>query len=149
MRWVSSFALVSVVLLAGCVPIPPGHNPDSRRNVPEEIPDWLVLGHTTMAEVFFHLGAPDGPVGPDGRTFGWVTADMNGGVLIAAGSRGVDIGANSLRALIVRFDGDGVVTDRWFQSKLCIGRMSPPPLLECLSPVPATGSGHYIDWSIH
>src|SRR6516225_2976347 len=68
MRWVPPLALVSVTLLAACIPLPPGHSPSSRANVPQEIPDWLELRRTTLADVFFHLGAPDDLLAPDGRT---------------------------------------------------------------------------------
>ena len=126
MRWVSSLALMSVVLLDACIPIPPHHSPISRGNAPEEIPGWLEPGRTTLADVFFHLGEPDDH-SPDERTLGWVNINrLGGGVLVfAAGGGAAVAGAmgERYRRLVVVFDGNGVVTDRSLQSAACISGM--------------------------
>jgi hypothetical protein len=113
MRWVLPVALVSVVLVGACVPIPmpPLHTPAARRNVPEEIPGWLEPGRTTMADAFFHLGEPDEHTA-DGRTLGWMSIDRLGGVLLLP----LALGVSRLQRLVVPFDGNGVVTDRSVKS---------------------------------
>jgi len=152
MRRASTLALVSVVLLAACIPIPSGHSPGSRTNVPEEIPGWLEPGRTTMADVFFHLGAPDDPLSPDGRTLGWVNIDSAGGGALFGPGAGIAITVDRLRLLAVRFDDSGVVAERSLQSYNCIAGQLPSvnrELHECPSPVSGPGSGRNIEWSIH
>jgi hypothetical protein len=49
-----------------------------------------------------------------------------------------------LRLLVVRFDDNGVVTDRWLQSYNCLAGQLPSvsrELHECPPPVPNTDSG--------
>ena len=152
MRWVPPLALVSVALLAACIPLPPGHSPSSRANVPQEIPDWLELRRTTLADVFFHLGAPDDLLAPDGRTLGWVNIDSEGGGALVGLGGGIAITADRLRLLVVRFDGNWVVTDRWLKSYTCIAGQLPSvnqELRQCVWPIPAAGSGENIEWWIH
>ena len=113
MRWVLPLALVSVVLVGACVPIPmpPLHSAATLRNVPEEIPGWLEPGRTTMADAFFHLGEPDEHTA-DGRTLGWMSIDRLGGVLLLP----VALHVSRLQRLVAQFDGNGVVTDRSVKS---------------------------------
>ena len=122
MRLVWPPALLSVVLLGGCIPIPPHHAPFSRGNVPEEIPGWLEPGHSTLADALFQLGEPD-DYSPDRRTLGWVNINrLGGGVLLfAAGGSAAAVGAlgERSRRLVVQFDGNGVVTDRWLERDAC------------------------------
>jgi len=126
MRWASPLALLSVVLLAACIPIPPHHSPLSRGNVPEEMPVWLEPGRTTLADTFFRLGEPDDRA-PNGRTLGWVNINpLGGGVLVfAAGGGGAAAGAmgERYRRLVVAFDDNDVVTDRSLESAACISGM--------------------------
>ncbi len=146
MRWVWPPALLSVVLLGGCIPIPPHHAPFSRGNVPEEIPGWLESGRSTLADALFQLGEPD-DYSPDGRTLGWVNINrLGGGVLLfAAGGSAAAVGAlgERSRRLVVQFDGNGVVTDRWLETDACVsgfwgvgnraeefGGHCPPPLAD-------------------
>lgn len=115
-----------LMLLGGCVPIPPRHAPTARANVPRGLPDWLQPGRTTLADVLLHLGEPDSTT-DDERTLVWVSVDRLGGglLLIRAGSAtgGLAAVAERYRRLVVRFGGDRIVTERWLQSAVCTSGM--------------------------
>ena len=77
-----------------------------------------------MADVFFHLGAPDDPLSPDGRTLGWVNIDSAGGGALFGPGAGIAITVDRLRLLAVRFDDSGVVAERSLQLQLHCGSVA-------------------------
>lgn len=118
--------LLVAFLCSACIPIPlgPAHLEHTRTNVPDDIPDWLVAGRTTMADVFLRLGEPDESVS-DQRAVAWVTIDRLSGteviVLVApmAGILFIDMHKQRFRRLAVSFNQDWVVANRWMQSQDC------------------------------
>lgn len=121
--FLASLALVAAAA-PGCVPFPvtPGPFPDSRTNVPAEVPPTIATGHTTRREVLFELGEPDG-LGPGDRWYSYGSAISHGGVGGLFPTRS-DIAALTresveFRRLLVRFDAAGVVSDVRIDTKHC------------------------------
>ena len=121
------FAGSLATLLSGCVPIPYvipplGYTSESRHNLGERAPSFIVQGQTSREEVLYALGEPDTA---DDQTFSYVSASRHGGV----GTLIVPYGGNQIpdaqtqrvlfRRLIVQFDADGRVSHFENQSKTC------------------------------
>jgi hypothetical protein len=86
--------------------------------VPDEIPAWLQPGQTTLADVFFRLGEPD-DVSLDERTLGWVNVNRLGGGVLLFFNAGAGAMVEHFRRLVVQFDENEVVTERWMESATC------------------------------
>jgi outer membrane protein assembly factor BamE (lipoprotein component of BamABCDE complex) len=116
--------LACSLALSGCIPVPilSGPRKDSRTNLPEAAPPWIVTGRTTRRDVLLGLGDPDGKASDD-RWFTYGSAISHGGVAgVTAGPGGGGfIGRESVeyRRLIVRFDDNGVVSSVDWQKKRC------------------------------
>lgn len=117
-------AVASVAVLTGCpVPLVPRYESESRHNVGERLPDFIVEGTTTRADVLLHLGEPDGR-DPEDRWFAYGSRYNEGGVLFVAfgpGGAGAAVGTKSVRyrRIVVRFDDRGVVTSAGFVERAC------------------------------
>jgi len=124
--------VVASMLLGGCVfPVwwGPGFYADSRGNIGDDGPTFIVVSQTTRQEVLLTLGEPDGEA-PDGRWFSYGSAWTKGGggvgVIViapapAAGMAGGFLGSENVvfRRLIVRFDAHGTVSDSRFETQMC------------------------------
>lgn len=117
-------AIASVVVLSGCpLPVPPlGYPAQSRDNLPDRVPGFVVNGTTTREDVLLGLGTPD-VQSPDGRWFAYRSERHAGGVvfLVAAGysAGGFGVIGYEERLLIVRFDSRSIVTDAKMESRVC------------------------------
>jgi outer membrane protein assembly factor BamE (lipoprotein component of BamABCDE complex) len=116
-------------MLSGCMPIPYvvpplGYTPDSRHNVSEAVPTFIVQGQTSREDVLYKLGEPDSVDGA-GQTFVYVSADRHGGggVLVMSyitNSMPTFTGQRTLfRRLTVEFDAAGVVSSATSETKTC------------------------------
>lgn len=103
-------------LLSGCLPIPVlpfGDTEQSRQNITDGVPDFIVVGKTTRADVLLLLGDPDRKKDND-RNFLYFRETEEGGVAFVVGGagRGAIVGTPvTFRVLIVGFDAAGVVDD--------------------------------------
>lgn len=103
-------------LLSGCLPIPVlpfGDTEGSRQNITDTVPDFLVIGKTTRADVLLMLGDPDEKTHNDGR-FLYFRETEEGGIafLVGGAGRGAVAGTPvTFRVLTVAFDRAGVVAD--------------------------------------
>ncbi len=66
--------------LSGCLvlPIVPGDESDSRQNLGDKLPDFIVTGETTRADVLLALGEPDGE-SDHGEWFAYTRRTRTGG----------------------------------------------------------------------
>jgi hypothetical protein len=117
-------AAACVLSLSGCpIPIPPlGYSSDSRTNLPDRVPEFIVKGVTTREAVLLGLGAPDS-YSPDGRWFAYRSERHTGGIIFVVAAGGGAGGAGVMgyqeRLLMVRFDANSVVTDATLQDRIC------------------------------
>jgi outer membrane protein assembly factor BamE (lipoprotein component of BamABCDE complex) len=121
------FALLAA--LGGCMPVPYvipalGYTPDSRHNLGERVPPFIIQGETSREDVLFTLGDPDETI-DDGHVFIYLSAYRRGGmgtmVLIYQAH---DIPAfNSQRTLFhrltVEFDAAGRVSSASEETNTC------------------------------
>jgi hypothetical protein len=113
--------------LSGCipVPIPPlGYPGESRTNLPDRVPDFIVKGKTTREQVLFALGAPDA-YAADGGWMAYRSSRHAGGVAFVVGggySAGVvgPVSGYENRLLVVRFDANSVVIDVALEQRTCL-----------------------------
>ena len=104
-----------LVLSSGCVPFPVlpfGDQEWSRQNISDSVPEGIVLGQTTRADVILAIGDPDRRSKDDAR-FHYVRATEEGGVafLFGGGLRGGVTGTPvTFRTLTITFDARGVVS---------------------------------------
>jgi hypothetical protein len=114
----------SVLTLSGCpIPIPPlGYSSDSRTNLPDRVPEFIVKGVTTREAVLLGLGAPDS-YSPDGRWFAYRSERHTGGIIFVvaagAGAAGAGVMGYNERLLMVRFDATSVVTEATLEDRIC------------------------------
>lgn len=125
-RWCRgvSLAVASVLVLSGCpVPIPPlGYLGESRTNLPDRVPGFIVEGKTTRGDVLLGLGAPDSH-SPDGSWFAYRSARHSGGIVLVmaagGGAGGAGVFGYEERLLVVRFDAGSVVVDATLEARVC------------------------------
>jgi outer membrane protein assembly factor BamE (lipoprotein component of BamABCDE complex) len=114
-------------LVSGCVPIPYvipalGYTSDSRHNLSDGVPSFIVYGQTSREEVLYALGDPDTA---DDQTFGYISASRRGGVgtlIVAYGGGPIPDAATQrvlFRRLVVQFDSAGRVSSAVSESKTC------------------------------
>jgi len=109
-----ALCLLAILMLAGCVPIPipaTGDREDSRQNIADGVPDFIVAGQTTRADVLLALGDPDQRA-EDDRCFLYLRTSDEGGIafVYGGGGRGGITGQPvTFRMLTVTFDERGVV----------------------------------------
>jgi outer membrane protein assembly factor BamE (lipoprotein component of BamABCDE complex) len=126
LRQLPAWALVvaaAATTLAGCpVPLVPRYVSESRHNVGERMPDFIVAGTTTRDDVLLRLGEPDGR-GPGDRWFAYGSSYSEGGVIFimaaGGGAGGAGVEAIRYRRIVVRFDDQGVVGSANFVERLC------------------------------
>jgi outer membrane protein assembly factor BamE (lipoprotein component of BamABCDE complex) len=104
--------LISMILTACPIPIPKGDLSDSRQNLGDSVPEFIVVGKTTRAEILMALGEPDG-ASEHSEWFVYLRTASTGGVVfvVAAGGGmgGVSFEGMTARRLLIYFDTDGVV----------------------------------------
>ena len=126
LRWCRGvlLAAASVVLLSGCpFPVPPlGYSIDSRTNLTDRVPEFIVKGETTREAVLLGLGVPDAQ-SLDGSWFAYRSAWHSGGIVfvVAAGSGAAGAGVVGYRErlLVVRFDSNAVVAEATLEERIC------------------------------
>lgn len=125
LRWcLGVLPAASVVFLSGCpLPVPPlGYAIDSRTNLTDRVPEFIVKGETTREGVLLNLGVPDAS-SPDGSWFAYRSERHTGGIVfvVAAGSGAAGAGVMGYRErlLTVRFDSNSVVTDATLEERIC------------------------------
>lgn len=99
--------------LAGCpIPLVPGDESGSRQNLGDKVPDFIITGKTTRADVLLALGEPDGE-SEHGEWFAYTRRTSTGGVmLIMAGGYSAGGASNetmNYRRLIIQFDDANIV----------------------------------------
>lgn len=120
--------VVLAIDLAACIPIPIpslGYLGDSRTNLPDRVPEFVVKGETTREQILFALGAPDSHAA-DGSWMAYSSARHAGGVAFVVGggyTAGVvgPVSTYERRLLIVRFDANSVVVDAAVEVRRCLG----------------------------
>jgi hypothetical protein len=105
------------------LPVPPlGYSSQSRDNVPDRVPGFIVKGTTTREDVLLGLGTPDAH-SPDGRWFAYRSERHTGGVVfvVAAGysAGGAGFIGYEERLLIVHFDTRSTVTEATMAHRVC------------------------------
>jgi outer membrane protein assembly factor BamE (lipoprotein component of BamABCDE complex) len=117
--------LMSMLLTACPIPLPRGDTSDSRQNVGDVVPDFIIAGKTTRSDVLLALGEPDG-ITEHGERFTYTRRTREGGVMfvMAAGSSAGGVSTETLtyRRLIVTFDGSGIVTNAHSEQVSCTER---------------------------
>lgn len=112
---IGSLALL-LSLLSGCLPVPVlpfGDTERSRQNITDTVPDFIVIGKSTRADILLVLGEPDQKMDLDAR-FLYFRETEEGGMafLYGGGGRGGITGTPiAYSVLTVGFDGRGIVTD--------------------------------------
>jgi len=115
--------------LSGCMaipyPIPPlGYTQDSRHNLSDAVPAFIVQGQTSREEVLYKLGEPDDAFNAD-QTFVYISSNARGGggilVIPMIGNSFPDFKKQRMlhRRLIVEFDTSGHVTSATSATKTC------------------------------
>lgn len=134
-RWVvAATVLLASALLSGCpIPLPAGYESGSRENLGEGVPDFIVQGKTTRAEVLLALGAADGRAA-DEHWLSFGAQYGRGGVIFILGRGGLGAERFESRRLVVYFDEQGVVERAQFDRKGCT-HLVPDDGKPCLDPV--------------
>lgn len=114
--------LISMILTACPIPIPKGDLFDSRQNLGDSVPEFIVVGKTTRAEILLALGEPDG-ASEHSEWFVYLRTASTGGVafVVAAGGGmgGVSFEGMTARRLHIYFDTDGVVKKATHDTVAC------------------------------
>ncbi|MDP2240977.1 MAG: hypothetical protein Q8K18_12555 [Burkholderiales bacterium] len=107
------FASILTTLAACPVPLPRGDTWESRQNIGDKVPDFIVPGKTARTDVLLALGEPD-VTSENGMQFTYTRITSEGGVLFVMAAGGGAAGAGSetmtYRHLVILFDEAGVVT---------------------------------------
>jgi len=140
----SGFLFAAVVSLSGCIVVPyeaPQGTVGPRTDVPAAVPDSIVKGKTTRAEVLAVEGKPDGE-GSDWFVYSATAKESGLGLFFCfatkdtAGCGDARRQVWDYRRLVVRFDAVGVVSDVHADSASCLrwtGDFQPPvPCLDLL-----------------
>jgi hypothetical protein len=126
-RGLALAALLTV--LGGCMPVPYvipalGYTPDSRHNVGERVPPFIVQGQTSREDVVFELGEPDEAI-DDGQVFVYLSANRRGGMgtmILVYQANNIPV-INSQRTLFhrltVEFDTAGRVSATSIETNTC------------------------------
>lgn len=108
-----TLAVLAASALAGCpVPMPGGDMDESRQNVGDAVPEFVVIGKTSRADVLLMLGEPDGA--SEGATHLTYTRRTSEGGLLLLLPAGYTMGgvltrAMTYRRLVIDFDAAGIV----------------------------------------
>ncbi len=120
-RWMrAALPLLSAAVLCGCLPVPvlpTGDTPGSRSNLPGSVPEFMIPGRTTRAQVLLRLGEPDHR-GRDDGCFVYFRKSVEGGVAFLYGGamRGGVIGVPmTFRVLTLHFTREGVLESAGFR----------------------------------
>jgi hypothetical protein len=118
--------LALAACLAGCIPyvypVLPGARSDSRTNIGNAVPTFIVIGKSTREDVLLSLGEPDG-VGASEEWVSYGAARRRGGVGFGfvADNGGIDarLKVVEFRRLLVRFDTNNVVSEATMRIANC------------------------------
>jgi len=115
-------------VLGGCVPIPYpipalGYTADSRHNLSDAVPAFIVQGQTLREEVLYKLGEPDQVLGAE-QTFVYSSAYAGAGVGILIVAYTNNMPASTARRmlfrhLVVEFDTSGRVSSATSEIRAC------------------------------
>ncbi len=109
-----SIILISMTL-AGCVIPLSARDADSRQNIDDKVPDFIVVGKTTRADVLLTLGEPD-HASDNGLWFTYTRTSREGGLLFLVSGQGGPTSEKMVsRRVIVTFDASGVVTSAKYE----------------------------------
>lgn len=117
-------ALITSLAVAGCViPLPPSESVTTRHNVGDAVPEAIVIGKTTRADVVSLLGEPDSATA-DHAVMVFGRNSSRGGALILipgppAGVLAMGVADVTDRRLVVRFDAQGIVSEATVERKDC------------------------------
>jgi len=105
--------VLAATALAGCpVPIPGGDTHESRQNVGDAVPEFIVIGKTTRADVLLMLGEPDG-ISEGATRLTYARRTSEGGLLLVLPAgytmAGVMTEKMTYRRLIIDLDAAGLV----------------------------------------
>lgn len=117
--------VLTAAVISGCISVPfplaSGPLPDSRTNVPPQVPPSIVVGHTSRRQVLLELGEPDGS-GPNEEWYSYGSAFSHGGLGIVTVSYGASYDARhnvEVRRLLLQFDASGIVSSVSLETKRC------------------------------
>ncbi len=106
--------LISMTLTACLIPLS-ARNEDSRQNIGDSVPDFIVVGKTTRADVLLTLGEPD-HASDNGLWFAYTRTSREGGVLFLVSGQGGPSSENMVsRRVIITFDESNVVTSAKYE----------------------------------
>jgi hypothetical protein len=94
--------------------------PQSRRNVGDSVPDFIVAGKTTRADVLIALGEPDGAA-EGGEQFVYTSVRGRGGFFFFSVRGGFDFEKRTYRRLVILFDDAGTVKNSRLEVASCLG----------------------------
>lgn len=117
--------VLTAAAISGCISVPfplaSRPLPDSRTNIPEQVPSSIAVGRTSRREVLLELGEPDGS-GPNDAWYSYGSAFSHGGLGILTVSYGASYDARhnvEVRRLFLQFDPSGVVSSANLETKRC------------------------------
>ena len=123
--WCRLGLALTTLAISGCISVPfplaSGPLPDSRMNIPAQIPTSIAIGHTSRREVLLELGEPDG-LGPNDAWYSYGSAFSHGGLGILTVSYGASYDARhnvEVRRLFLQFDSSGVLSSVNLETKRC------------------------------
>ncbi|MDN0084652.1 hypothetical protein QU487_18110 [Crenobacter sp. SG2305] len=118
------FVALLLMTLAACIilPLSEGPSPDTRQNITDQVPTFIVAGVTTRAEVLLRLGEPDGTTEHD-LQFTYTKGVRTGGLgILMCGGFNCGGGASSKMTydrLTIQFDDKNVVTSSRLERISC------------------------------
>jgi hypothetical protein len=115
----SLLAVLMPNMLGGCIALPvPAFYVSARRNIEAVVPDFVVPGETTRAEVLMTLGMPD-IVTDDDEEFIYLVVRSRAGVWMTYGWRDYSFAKVEYRQLDLSFDHEGAVASASVATGLC------------------------------